>query len=57
MEIAILATVLGCAYLLVGTFFVALNASVIAKARKTFGTRWRYALYCTFTWPWVKVDK
>ena len=57
MEIAILATVLGCTYLLVGTFFICLNAHTIARARKTFWSRYLYAVHCVLAWPWVKVGK
>jgi hypothetical protein len=57
MEVAILATVLGCTYLLVGVFYMYLNAYAIARARKTFWSRYLYAVRCALTWPWVKVGK
>lgn len=57
MNAAIIFTVLALLYTLVGLFFITLNAPDIARARNTFCSRWRYAVYCTFAWPWVKVNK
>jgi hypothetical protein len=57
MQVAIIATILFGLYCLTGMAFIALNATAIARSHKTFLSRWRYAIYCAFAWPWVKVNK
>lgn len=49
--------VLGCIYLLVGTFFMWLNAYEIYHARSNTKDRFWFALRCGLAWPWVKTSQ